>query len=266
VGPGRCGLAAPGNLAARMAEVGRQRKARPQRPSALCGMETDGHRRVYRDSGRPDRPSFAGRCWRGTFYSFDGPRTARVNTVIGELRLPPAPLAADPARRCWFIPGGGRGRFQRDPDAILQPRPRPGQRLPRGVPVRLDRLEALSACGLAGWTYRPRRSAAPQPRIRLPPRCSGSSHQTRSPFEAGSRSFEEIPIRPTWRSGLWGSTFLERAGEVLEQLRATPSVRTRSWQGPSQETGAVAGPGGGESLPPQPGRNRWSVSVRRCAA
>jgi len=187
----------PGS-AARMAEVGAKRKSRPQRPSA-CAHGDLGTGPGLPRQRRPDRlPAGGALEGKAPFYSSMTAEQAPVDTVIGKLRLPPAPRARDPASRCWSSRlAAGRSSAIRTPHP--SPRPRPGQRLaPRGVPVRLESARSAQRLGLLGGPTGPgdrqlRSLESP------PPRCCRAAATTRSP-SSRSRSSKRSDRR-TWRSG-----------------------------------------------------------------
>jgi len=138
-------------------------------------------------------------------------------------RIPASQLLVIPVRP---------GRPARIQTAILRLGHAPGQRHASRA-VRAGWIGSKrSAPGPAGWTYGPGAiGPAPQPRS-PPPRCC---EQTAPPahHRAGSRSFEEIPIAGPGGAAL-GKHLLERAGGAARNSWCDASVRTRSWQGPSQ--------------------------------
>ncbi|MCT0203414.1 glycoside hydrolase family 15 protein [Synechococcus sp. CS-602] len=247
-------LAGSRDLAARMAEVGANAKL------GLSGhppvrMETMATARVYHDSAGliAFLPAV---LEEGTFYLVDDPEQLG-DTVIGELRL---------LQRHWR--GSGQpllvipvaaGPFQRDPEAILRLGHALASGCIEGVPVRLDRLEALSAW--ACWVDLPAQAiGSSAASIAATPMLPSSSHHPLTIEQ--EQELEEIPIADL-AERLWGSTSLSEQAELLEQL-VRRLGQNAILQGPSQ-----GGPVRLQALVEEIyrrslGESDWSV-VRRCA-
>jgi len=242
-------------LARRMAQVGANAAL------GLSGhppvrMETMATARLYHDADGPIA-FLPAALEEGTFYLVDDPDQL-ADTVLSELRL---------LQRHWrgaghpllLIPVGA-GPFQRDPAAVI----RLGQALAsgsfEGVPVRLDRLDALTdqAC----WVVLPAPLTGPaaEPISAAPILLSSTSQQPLTLQQ--EQELEETPMADLTER-LWESTSLSEQAELLDQLMRRLG-QTAILQGPSR-----SGPVTLLALVEEVYRrslteSNWSV-VRRCA-
>jgi len=173
--------------------VGANAKLRPSAAIRLCAWRPC-HRPGLPRQRRPDRLSCRRCLEEKAPLPLSMTPTAR-DTVIGELRPAPAPLARKSASRCWSSAVAGRAVSS----AIrrhLRLRPPPGQAgLPRGGAVRWNRFEALSAWLLVEPTGQGdrqlRSSIAAHPEC-----CRARAATTRSPSSRSKGSSKRSDRRP----------------------------------------------------------------------
>lgn len=167
--------------------------------------------RIYRDGDGPIAflPAV---LEEGTFYLVDDPEQL-ADTVLGELRLLQRHWRGD-GHPLLVIPVAA-GPFQRDPAAVI----RLGLALAsgelEGVPVRLDRLDALAeeAC----WVALPAPASVPaaEPNTTGPVLLSSTCQHPLTLQQ--EKELEEIPMADL-AERLWGSTSLSEQAELLDQL------------------------------------------------
>jgi len=127
-------------------------------------------------------------------------------------------------------PGGGRGPFQRDPDAILRPRPRPWPAAAsRGCQVCGWIGSKRSAPGPAGWNLPAQRRQLRSLRIAAT-RCCRAAATTRSTIRSRSRSLERFRSPDLAEAALGSTSLMGRADAedsvLSEQLGVDASVRS----------------------------------------